>query len=327
MSTSLESLAPKIVEVENLADQLYAAAANHNTGESEELHATLLSAARTFLAVVQSWATKQAQEVVDGTRTLANWTSYGDSLKAQAAAKFKDIQDQTSWFTQAWDWLSSKVKAGVDAVAAKVAQLRADVTEIGKLRQNVLAVRPTLAKVQDRLSAESRDTLFGVPWTAADATWSKLTGLVDALEATISFVRNGTAKLEPTANGDARVVALSGPARSLLGALPALAAGTVLATIAIAAALAVSLHSYYEHANQVTRAELESQENQLVASGKLTTSDLAKIRQQRQVTDQQNKGDDLAGTIVKGVVGAVAAGALIYGGTQVIGNALKGGGK
>lgn len=319
-----EDLAPQIIRVQNLADQLDAAAAD--AGFTDELHRSFVYSASTFRAAMDSWATKQAAEVVDGTRTRANWDAYGVQLEKQAASFQDTINEQSGWFAKTYNFIATTVLAGIDAVAAKVADLRSQASEIGAMRQRVLEARPTLAKVQDQLTDESQDTLFGGPFDVANATWSKFTGLVDALEAMVSFVRGGSAKLQATPSGDVAVVPLNGLGRNLLGALPALAAGTVLATIAICAALAVSLRAYYQHADQVARAELESQENALLAAGKISSADLTKIRDLRAKSDAalNPPGSDLGSTIAKAAVGGTALAVGIWGAWRFAGDWLLG---
>jgi hypothetical protein len=302
---SYEALAPSIGRVQALA--LHLADASADAGFTPELSATLQGVARTFQVAVDSWATKQAQEVVNGTRTLANWQSYGALLEQQATAKMQDVEDQSGWFGKVATWVADKWTAGVDAVAEKIAGIRADVTKISGVRAQVLATRSQLSP--DSLTDESRDTLFGAPFAVAEATWTKLLGLVEALEAMVSMVRGGKAKLEAADNGDVRVVPLNGVAYSLVGALPALAAGTVLATIAIAAALAASLWAYFNHANEVVRAELEKQENDMVASGKMTAAQLLQRQQQRNAGQPPTLGE----TIAKAAAGTAAAGLGIWG--------------
>lgn len=305
--TTYEALAPTIGKVQALALRL--TDASSDAGFTPELSATLKGAARTFQVAVDSWATKQAQEVVQGTRTLANWQSYGALLEKQAAAKMQDVKDQSGWFGKVATWVADKWTAGVDAVGGKIAAIRADVTKISSVRAQVLTTRAQLSSDVRALTNESRDTLFGSPFAVAEATWTKLLGLVEALEAMVSMVRGGKAKLEAVDNGDVRVVPLNGAAYSLVGALPALAAGTVLATIAIAAGLTASLWAYYNHANEVVRAELEKQENDLVASGKLTAAQLLQRQQQRNAGQPPTLGE----TIAKAAAGTAAAGLGVWG--------------
>src|SRR5574341_1186795 len=200
MATTYEELAPTIARVQALAMQLTESSAD--AGFTPEVAATLQGAARTFQAAVDSWAVKQAQEVVDGSRTLDNWLTYGKLLEQEAHAKQQDVEEQSGWFGRVVSWIADKVTAGVDAISAKVAAIRADINAVGPIRARVAVTREQLRPVADQLSDESRDTLFGSPWDVAEATWTKATGLLDALEAMVAMVRGGKAQLQAADGGD-----------------------------------------------------------------------------------------------------------------------------
>lgn len=306
--TQPAELEPEIRVVTAVVDALQAAVAD--AGFDEDLHRTLAAGINTYAVAVASWAGEQAQEVIDGKRLRSKWSEYGQTLLTQGGRFKEGLEEQSGFFGKVAAWIGSKLEAGVDAIGDKVAGLRRDLNTTASQRAAVLKARTVFAPKKAQLSATALDVLFGYPWDAAEAAWTKANDLVSALEAGVSMVRGGRASFEK-AGDDVRIVALNGSGRQLLGALPVLAAGTVLATVAICAALIVSVRAYYQHADEVTRAETATLELQLVKEGK--GAEVTELRKLRNTAEDNRQPDSLGETIAK----AVAGGAVVVGGLWV----------
>lgn len=291
----------------------------------DDLRRTFEAAVNTQTVAVASWAGDQAQEVIDGVRPRGKWSDYGQTLLKQAQRVKQDLDEHSGWsgwFSNVVSWIGSKLETGVDAIGEKVAGLRRDLNTTGTQRAAVIQARTVFTPKKARLSATALDVLFGYPWDAAEAAWGRANDLVSALEAGVSMVRGGRASFQK-AGDDVQIVALSGPGRQLLGALPVLAAGTVLATVAICAALIVSVRAYYQHADEVTRAETANLELQLVKEGK--GAEVTELRKLRNTAEENRDPPSLAETIAKYTAGAAVAVGLGWGGWKLLERALFGG--
>jgi len=305
-------LAQEIAVARGRVQQLHDAAEESGAGDDN-----LLAANRRAVVVhgeaVESWGGKQAQEVLAGSRAYARWHDMGETLRTDAEYLLNNFNDTAGWFTKAAVWIGEKLSSGQEAVAQKVAALRADVQAVSKLRSIVQQRSALLQARKVPLSAEVRDALFGLPAQLAEESWSKLNSLLDGLLRAVSSVVGGSAEFRDNGNGDLEAVALNGPTATMLGVVQ-FAVGGVIATIAICVALVVAVRAHYQHADEVTRAELESQENALVQAGQLSPADLAKLRELRAQSDENRKPDDLTTTIIKTTLGiAAGAGALWVG--------------
>lgn len=320
--TSPARLAEEIATAVGRLQQLADAAEASGAGDDALLGANR-RAVQTHREAVEGWAGKQAEEVLAGTRSYASWHSYGEQLKEDAEYLLRNFQDTAGWFTKVASWAGGWLSSGQQAIAAKVAAIKEDVRQVGELRK---VVRERSALLRSRgvpLSPEAEQTLFGPPAQIAEETWSRLTTLLDGLLRVVTSVVTGRAELRDNGQGDVVPVALDGPARMMLGAVQ-FAVGGVIATVAVCVALVAAARAYYQHANEVVRAELESQEHKLVASGQLSAADLTQLRKLRNEADQSRQPDDLTTTLAKVVGGTVAAGGALWLGWKFLSRAIWG---
>jgi hypothetical protein len=283
--------------------------AAEDAGGEEQVRAAGKGAAATFSKAVNDWATRQASEVVAGKAPLARWRDYKGNLEAQARSFLRDFEERGTWLYKLTSWVGSKVEAAADDVARRVRSVRAEYEKIGKVRARVEAMKRKLRG--SKLSTVGTADLFGAPAQRAEETWQQLTRVLEGLERAAGLVTGGKATLTAT-KGD---VKLSG-----LGGLPVLAAGTVVATVAIAGSLAASLWSYYNHADEVARSEVARIELELVKAGR--GAEVAQLRKLRTESDKARaEGLDASpfgalatvgrwvggGLVVASIAGAVAA--------------------
>lgn len=243
----LAHLTAEAGELLQLADKAVAAA--NAAGGEESVRKAGIGAAATFAKAAQDFATTQAAEVIAGRLPLSKWRENLALWRRQGESVVKDAEERTSLLYRVAHAVAGGVEAGVNAVTDKVKALRAKFNEITSARASVAKLKASLQgrKVSAQVSAE----LFGEPFSRAEATFSQLASMVQALE-----------------RGAAAITGKSSPGLSGLGAVPVIGAGAAVATVAIAGALASSLWSYYQHAGEVARNEIARLELELIKEGK-----------------------------------------------------------
>jgi len=235
-------------------------------GISDELiHAANVGAYNTLARAVESWSTTQANEVVAGTRPYERWRKYaaeGDgSLIRQIESFARDSGELAAQFSRAARIVGGAAEATVDALEAKVKPLRQQLDEFTKNEATWKRERAALANVQSRLSPAVRDVYFGSPAEKAQASLKRFRVLVVGLEAGVKALREGKT---PPFDELKRQAGLAGG----MGVTLVVGAGAALAIIAVAVSLAVSIKAYFKHATEVTRAELDKIELELIREGK-----------------------------------------------------------
>lgn len=237
------------------------------SGAAEDVRRNHQTAAKAFSAAVESWAGVQANEVMAGKRKAATWEAYGLHLESEGAEHLKQVRDSGGWFTSVLNWIGQGADDGVASLEGKVREVRAKVDALGAQRLRILEMRKALESHQLRLSTEVKDALYGVSFTGAETTWHQLTKLLGDLESSLSMVRGGRARLERD-GGDVRVVALSGAAEQVLGAVALVVVAGILGAVAALWALVKLYSRWADHADEVGRQALENRRLDMVQEGR-----------------------------------------------------------
>lgn len=281
---------------------------------SESTRRTQETAAGTLYRAFDSWSTTQLEEVLTGKREPQRWIDWGKELIQIAASFAADAGSFLVRYSSLIDVLGNAAQAVKnlwDSQVQKIAELGQQLVAFRKERELLLKQRKDLEGKP--LSEEVRDLVYGAQAQQALAELGRFELVVQALQSAMSLVKSGGARLESDGSGDLRVVPTTQlGAAVLLGAVPALAAGTVVATVAVAAALAVSLQSYFRTKNEKLSTELARLELELVADGK--AEDVKKLRELRNETEKARAPDSIgaAVSIAKVIGTAVAIGAGVY---------------
>ncbi|WP_338866294.1 hypothetical protein [Myxococcus stipitatus] len=261
---------------------------------------------------MNAWAGAQASEVVAGKRPLSRWRDYGRELAQMAESQLSQAKEESGLFTRIADAITGKVDQGVTAMAEKVRSLRSEYKRIGDVRARVAQARAVLKGKP--VSAKAKEDLFGSAAARAEATWRQFETVLSGLEKAVGLVAGGGATLSLSGDGDD--LELAG-----LGAVPVLAAGTVVATVALASSLGASLWAYFNHADEVARSELAKVELGLVAQGK--GAEVEKLRALRNDSDKaraesQNNPFAALATAARWVGGGLLLGGVVLGVRELV---------
>jgi hypothetical protein len=275
-----------------------------SAGGEDSQRKSAIGAARTLGRALLDWSTRQAGEVVAGKLALAKWREVGQLWKKQAESLIKDADERTSWLYKARSAVGGAAESAADAIVGKVRGLREQYNRIAALRATVEKGRKRLAG--RTLPASVANDLFGTAAKNAEATFARLGTLLASLEKAVGLV---------TGTGTAKPSTVSG-----LGAVPVLAAGTVVATVTVAGSLAASLWAYFQHANEVTRAELAKLELELVREGK--GADVAAMRAMRNEAEKNQQNDSSNPFATLSTIAKWAGATLVVGSVVALGREL-----
>lgn len=205
---------------------------------------------------VESWATTQRAEVLTGSRTFARWRDYAvKDLLPIAASNAAEAGRYATEFARLaeriGEWALEVDKAVWGPVAAKVDQLGKDVAKLKTEWAAFAKLQAAASKVP--LSAEAKKLLAEAPARKADL--DRLASLHSALATGVSLLRTGKARAVSDGKGDMVLEPLTVAGAQTLGAVPVVGVGAVIATLAIATALAVPLFSWIEKTKQVVGSE------------------------------------------------------------------------
>lgn len=301
-------LAPEVKALQATVEKTRAALVKAGATAEAKTRDELISAFNTFQKAVEQWGTTLLREVVAGAYPLWRWRAYRDDLVKQAEAMRSDFESATSWWSKALNWATSKVATLTDGLDKKVRELRARYKQIGEMRKRVQEARTTLRG--KRLSPVAQGVLFGEPAANADAAWARLVSVMGALEQGLGLVTSGKATLAATGK-DFKIEGLSPSSSQALGAVPVIAGGTVIAIVAVAGALTASLWAYYSHADEVTRSELHRLELELMASGKVGSADVLKLRKLRTESDKAREEGGVASAASRIAKAVAVAGTVV----------------
>lgn len=260
---------------------------------------------------ILAWETTQLNEVIAGTRNLERWVAYGVDLSLGLERIIQDAGSWSSQFSSLANWLGDAANSLLAPLESQVKELRKRVDEVAVQRK---AWEKNRVELKDKaLTDAARKTLFGADATAAIANCDTLGTMLVGLESGVSLLRTGKAKLVTTSDGkDVAITPLSGPAYMALGAVPLVAAGVTLGTVAAALAIAVSVKAYFGHAEQVARGErtrlaLEA----TVATGGDVNKTLEQLNESDRIAMRGEFGDVLDGLKIAGR--ALSLGAIGWG--------------
>jgi NADH dehydrogenase/NADH:ubiquinone oxidoreductase subunit G len=258
---SFDSLTKEAQEVRDLVAELVTLVNKEDDDEPAARFAK--GAAATLSKAVEAWATTQAAEVLTGVRPLSRWREYRADLKKQAEGQQTDAKGRAGFLTRAANAVGAKLSEAADEVNAKVRELREKYTKIVATRARVEAAKAKLDRA--KMDAKTREELYGAPSAKAQASLEQLASILRAIETGAKAVTG-------------------------LGALPVLGAGAAAASVAIALALASSLWAYFNHADELVRAEVARQEFELVKAGK--GAEVEALRKLRNESDKARSEDN-----------------------------------